>query len=497
MAIEIHPQVEQEPMRPQLGGVTTGVQPMQDATGQSLRAVGAGAQDFGRAFTVMADRYQDHIDRAQSHRMRNLYDAEVDRERWAPGSGFLTTTGLAANPARRKQHEERLTAQRRKIAALGQNDAQRLAFTEFADRADAETSVRADLHMVRQARIYEAGETRTAVERGLERAASFAGTEEGEVTRTMAMRDLDRWAELEGLGPEGRAAEIQKANDAYHGMVLDRMMVAGQGPAAPAYLAKHKGEMSTPAVTKAMEEIQRRNNATLATARDTAAWATASKLAESGQPLTAQRAELDRIVRAGDMDGETAAKAWSFARGFDEEKYQDVQRARSAMTQTLEQSFAKNPSLEVDTLPAATLQQVDGLAMRGDAVRIHKNVRLNRLADLMGDDDAISLRLSRDIRSNKEGEEFIGILESKRDEIKRNPDLAKSAAGQEKIRRYEARIAEVTLLLDALATRPRIFTTTDAASPSAPTDPNAPPQPLDLNKIMEDFKRSLYPGSGR
>lgn len=495
MAIEIRPQVMQDPVPSQTGRTAGRVVPVQDSSGGNLRALGEGATDLGRALTVMADRYQDHVDRAQAHRMRNLYDAEVEKERWAPGSGFLTTTGIDANPERRKQHEERLRQQRQKIAALGQNEAQRQSFTEYADRTDAESSLRADIHMVREARNYEAGETKVSAERRIEGAIGLAGTEEGAVRREEARRDLDRLADLYGWAKDSsqRAQLHQDANDTYHGGVLQRILDAKQVPMAEAYLRANDGEMSPAARSKAEKEVARRSALIADEARETAAWTYANNLANSGLSLTEQRAHLDAGVRAGTIDGETAAKAWSFARGFDDEKWQQTQRARSAFAQQLEQDFAKNPALDVDTLPTDVAATMDGLAMRGDAQRIHSTIRQRRIADALAEDDSASVRLSRDMRTYNDGERVIEILEGKRTAMK--PEEVATPAGREKKARIERRIAEIQQLLDALETRPRSPTTADELAPSAPPDPKAPP--FDMQKFTNDLKRALYPGAGR
>jgi hypothetical protein len=149
--------------------------------------------------------------------------------------------------------------------------------------------------------------------------------------------------------------------------------------------------------------------------------------------------------------------------------------------------------LEVDTLPAEVRATVDSLAMRGDAQKIHSEIRQRRIADMFAEDENASLRLSRDMRTYNDGERVAEILTDKITAMK--PEELATPSGQEKKARIERRIAEIGELLDALATRPKVLTDADDVQAAPPPDPNA--QPIDMQKFTEDLKRLLYPGSGR
>jgi hypothetical protein len=259
MAIEIMPRVAIQPVRSQTGGVEGRVVPMQDQTGATLRAVGEGAQDLGRAVTAAADTFQDQEDVAQSLRMRNLYDADVETIMNDPETGFLSTVGMDANKDRRKQSFDQLKAAREKVMKLAQNDVQRLNFSEHADRSDQESNGRANLHQEREVRNFRAGETKVAADLGIQRAIQLVGTDEGDIAAAGAMRDMEALADLYGWpkGSAQRAKLMQGATDALHAGVIDQYAQDPMtAPQARAYLDANRGAMSLQASTYAANKVR-------------------------------------------------------------------------------------------------------------------------------------------------------------------------------------------------------------------------------------------------
>jgi hypothetical protein len=494
MAIELIPRARIQPVQSQTGGVDARVVPMQDRSAGNLLAIGQGTQDLGRALTVLADRKQDNIDRGVSLDSRNVYSTDAKNEMAGP-NGFMHTLGKDANDDRWKQHKERLRLSRQKIEKTLQNDAQRLNFKEHADRLELELGAQAAYHQVVESQKFAAGSTQADADQKIDRAIDFAGTEEGDVAHAEAMAGYDKWAELIGLPADDPIVlqKKQKANDRLHATVIDRLNILGKPDMASTYFNLNKGAISPGVQNKIVDEIQSAQRLAVAKKLDGDAWMYANNLSNAGLTLTEQRADLTRGVRLGIIDAETAAKAWSFARGFEDEKYQERQRERSELTQQLEQRFADDPSLEVDTLPAEVRATVDSLAMRGDAQKIHSEIRQRRIADMFAEDENASLRLSRDMRTYNDGERVAEILTDKITAMK--PEELATPSGQEKKARIERRIAEIGELLDALATRPKVLTDADEVQAAPPPDPNA--QPIDMQKFTEDLKRLLYPGSGR
>lgn len=291
MAIEIMPRVAIQPVRSQTGGVEGRVVPMQDQTGATLRAVGEGAQDLGQATTAAADTFQDQIDIAQSLRMRNLYDADVEAELMDPERGFLTTVGMDANGERRKQSFDRLKMQREKIMALAKNDVQRLNFAEHADGLDARSRKIADDHQSTQVKNFRAGETKTSAEIGIRRAIQLVGTDEGEIAKMGALRDLDSLADIYGWPKDSKLREKMKQDhvDALHAGVIDQWTQDPmKAPQAAAYIAKNRGEMSEKSVAHASGRVR------AVTIGNESAMAVGVAMAESLEAKSAEMAKQGR-----------------------------------------------------------------------------------------------------------------------------------------------------------------------------------------------------------
>lgn len=258
MAIRIMPQARIEPVRSQTGGASGSVEPVRGGAGVSNRLLSEGLQDVGRAATVAADRYQDEVDRTMSERMRNLYDAEAEKEMADPQGGFLTTVGMhAADPERRKQTFDRLRATRQRIEGMAQNGAQNANFAEHANRVDEQSVALADRHQAREMRTWKAGETRVAAETGIKRGIQFFGTEEGEVQVAVAMKKLEEWGKLVGYGPEQIEQEKQQAKDALHAGRIDQLVSNNFPAQAHAYFQDMRGDMTPDAAARASRYVER------------------------------------------------------------------------------------------------------------------------------------------------------------------------------------------------------------------------------------------------
>lgn len=528
MAIEIMPRVGIQPVRSQTGGVDGRVVPMRDATGAQLQQIGEGMQDLGRATTALADQHQDNVDLAMSQRMRNLFDADHEKELRDPQAGFLTTLGMDASEARWKQSSERLRGQRTKIEKMAQNEAQRRNFAEFADRRDSETTATARIHQIREGKTFRAGETKAAVDRGIDRAIRLttsasqaaaqaadtqadpmvraaasmaAGTmrHETDVAIAEAMRDIDTYADLVGMPKDSaqRASLKRGATDSLHVGIVNGFLAEQNTPMANVYLRQHKGEMSAEVAVKAQDDVDRANSIAVKSGRDAVAWQVASKMHGTGDSLPVQRARLDAFVRESGMPVEVAMKTWDMLKDLDTQNYQQIQRDRSEAKQSLEQAFAKNPDLSVDGLGAEELQRIDDLGLRGDAFKIHNEVRLKRLADQVGDGSLDSLVLARDMRSIGEMRQMVDFLSQRSSSIIGKE--AETMAGKEKKARLDAVIKKTQEDIEALLMRPRTFVTPDDLPTPMPNSASGAPAqpPIDMKKFADEIRKALYPGSGR
>ena len=247
-------------MQSQAGRLNARVEPVQNASGGAISAIGGGMQRLGQAVTAAADQYQDNIDVAQSLRMRNLYTAEVESAMQDPQGGFLTTVGAGANKESRERSFKRITEQRKKIEALGQNEIQRLNFTSYADRQDMQARQRADIHQEREAKTFLAGETSTAAQQGLQRSITLVGTEEGDIAFAEAMKGVNKLADIYGFPADSaqRMAMVQGALDKKHSGSIEMLTQDPSGALeAAGYLAKHRNEMSPGVLSKSIDDVRR------------------------------------------------------------------------------------------------------------------------------------------------------------------------------------------------------------------------------------------------
>lgn len=504
MAIRFLPSVVNEPVPSQAGGINGRVEPMRDASAGSLLAVGEGLQRLGVATTNAADQLQDQVDIAQSLRMRNLYTAEVERALQDPKDGFLSAVGMDANAERRKRAFDKLREQRKKIEELGQNDVQRLNFTSYADRTDAESAMRADVHQERETKHFLAGEKTTAANISITRAIRLVGTEEGDLARMEAMQGLESLADLYGWpkGSKQREALLQGATDKLHAGVIEQYTQDPMSaPQAALYLAKHRQEMSPNVLNKSVDEVRRTMSIGRQQQIDAAGWAIANELADSGRSIDDQRKEINRRVQStGDdrIPPEVAMKALALTQNIDDNKWQARQRERSSSLDELKQMFAKDENLSVDTLSADWKEKVDRLGLLPEATKAHSEVRMQRIANLIGDGSVDSLVLSRDVRTIGELTRLREVLYERIGNIQ--GDEAKSPQGIEKKKRLEKQAASLDQMVEALvsglANRTYVMPE-DLPNSARPDNSTTPTPPTDMQKFAESIRKALYPSSGR
>lgn len=259
MAINLYPRAAIQPVQAQTGGIRAGVEPMRDATGQQLQALGRGIGDLGEAATKIADVMQDDVDMATSARMTNLLSEEVRKALEDPDEGYLSKVGMAAGPEARKAAFERISKAQRAIAAMGQNKVQQLNFQIQSDRLLSSAALMADRHQEHQAKVYRAGEMKQLSETTIGEAIRLAGTEEGEAAKIAALRHVDDVANTYGW-PEDSAQRKGFKVDTLtkiHSGVIDTMLANSRSDLARDYLSKvPEGEMDPQQLARAKSMVQ-------------------------------------------------------------------------------------------------------------------------------------------------------------------------------------------------------------------------------------------------
>lgn len=456
MSIQLRPSVLTEPVPSQTGGVTGRIEPVHDSSAGSLLSIGSGLQDVGRATTAAALHYQDQVDLAQSQRMRNLYTSDTESELTAPDTGFLSTEGMDANKDRRKQTFDRLREKRKAIEALGQNDAQRANFSEHADRLDAESNLRADLHQEHEVRKYRAGVTKTSADQGIERGVKLHGTDEGDIAVAGAMKDLDTLADLYGWPKDSKLREQlkQDARDELHSGVIDQYIQDPQNaPQAAVYLAQHKDEMSPKVLDKAVKDVRQAMHFGLQERLDSVAWTTANAMTDAGLTLDQQRIALNKKVESGEFTGEQAMKVWQATNSLDSQRHAARERTRSELGQQIEQSFAKNLTLDPQVLLSSDpslAKQVDDLGMLPQVYESHKKVQMAYVTDRLVHDETFQMVAGRDVKSIKDIEELKGLVQ---DQMPKG-EQASTAEGIKTAKLIKDRIAELDQWEKWIKTRP-------------------------------------------
>lgn len=506
-----------KPQAPQSPGLAApGVAPVRDATGPQMAALGEGLQAAG----VAADRLGDWIDETQAQSVYNLFDEELSKIE----SSYGQLQGKDAMDAYQKTVES-VGAARKKFEGSLQNERQRAMFASRAQVRQGDGEVRLSAWGAKQTKTAKIGSLEAASAgsfRNYQNTLAFARGIPNEDARAeqeatarswldTGLRQREEAMRLLGSTDEQVAEMRMSTTSEVHAGVLESL--ESDPVAMRDYLTRHQGEMNLHAQNVAKDRLARAERLAATEKRDAAAWAFASRLSESGSSPTEQRAEIDKAVQSGTVTVDEAQKTWALVQNFADQKWQDAQRNRASIGQQLEQAFSKDPNLTVDTLPAAIADVVERSGMLNEATKIHREVRENRIADLLADGSMDSLVLSRDVRSINDMARMVERLGE------RYPmgDEAKTPEGVAKTARLDKQIKALEDQIEAIITRPRSFVREDDLPPSqsswfsrlgktvsgmlevaqaAPAQQAAKPA-FDMQKFTEQMRKALYPDSGR
>ncbi len=242
MVMRLLPQVQQDPQRSPAGQVQGQVTPMRDATGSQIADIGEGMVNLGQNVTKVADLYQDQLDLARSAQSENRLRDVLREQLEAPGTGYFNTVGEDA-VAKRKPAFDKIEAARRSIESSLDNEAQKANFRQQADRMLSTVKTLADRHQQEEVRSFRIGQLSARAANSIDEAAKLVGTDQGEVAKLSALRDIEERGALLGWSDEQIHAENMKATTALHDGVVRGLVRMGRGSAASAYLDGNIGEV--------------------------------------------------------------------------------------------------------------------------------------------------------------------------------------------------------------------------------------------------------------
>lgn len=382
MVMRLLPQVAQDPQRSQAGQIQASVTPMRDVTGSQIADVGEGAVRIGRELTSGADLYQDQLDLAKSAEAENRLRDVMREELEAPATGYFTTVGQDAVGERRKKAFDRMTQERQKIEAGLVNNAQKANFRDQADRMLADATTLADRHQQEQVVNYRFGQLAARSRNSLGDAAKLVGTDEGELAKMSALRDIEDQGQLAGWAPERVQLEKMQATTALHETVVRGMVrsgAAGSGSAAAGYLDRYAKEVS-PDRLDDLRELSR-----TATAND---WAASTS--DAAQRQATEEFSKEFMAREGAVAPTAADIESSWQRAAEiirrddklpvevrdkalarlDADYQRVKvneaRTGNAVMDDATAWLLQNPLASPGTMPAEIEQAVDAAGVRGE-----------------------------------------------------------------------------------------------------------------------------------
>lgn len=240
-----------------------GVQPVRDATGTQLAALGGATERFG----IEAMDYAAQLAEDQARRVRSAYDDARTKEAvalWSekasklaydPTEGYLHTIGKSALD-RRKGFDKSLTDTRLEAERLLDNDVQRLAFRDWVGARELEYAKAANIHQSDQVRKYNIGQTKALGEQTAQDAVNAYGAFGGDSEEFRRLRDTARdqamqLAVMGGLSPEEGKLLVQETNGKIAAGIVDRLVNSGRGQQAMDYLAQQpQGDIEAKALAK-------------------------------------------------------------------------------------------------------------------------------------------------------------------------------------------------------------------------------------------------------
>lgn len=232
-----------------------GVQPIKDATGAQLAALGGATGALGQETLDLARQLQSDYDDGRVKEAVALWSEAASKAAYDPTEGYLHTVGKASLD-RRESFDKSLADTRLDAERILDNEAQRLAFREWVGAREVEYAKAANIHQADQVRQYNIGQTKALAEQtaiDAVNAYSAFGEQSDEFRRlsNTAVDQARQLSALAGQSPEEGDALARKARTQIAAGIVERLVDGGQAQKAMDYLAQQpQGDIEAEALAK-------------------------------------------------------------------------------------------------------------------------------------------------------------------------------------------------------------------------------------------------------
>ena len=310
----------------------------------------------------LGEQWQDNIDRAALTEADNRMAESVRQAMQDPEKGYLSTVGKNAVGDSRRRAEGMLK-ERREAIESGLSASQREQFAEIANRRQQRALAAMDEHEQHQGRVWAMGETEARAKSIGQDAVSAWGTPEWEVMHGSMVAAVDDYADLAGLGDEGKKSLRSAATTELHGAIVERLVARGMTQDAKAHLERYAGEIDQATAGKLRALSQQADE-------ERVGISTALRLGRDLPSLQQQHETLAADFEAGKITADSYKVALSHLRANDQEKRQQRSLAREDARAEF-QAWAQQNRTKADwalrMMPTAMSAKLDDLGLLEEA----------------------------------------------------------------------------------------------------------------------------------
>ncbi|MBK8168159.1 MAG: hypothetical protein IPK64_19605 [bacterium] len=306
----------------------------------------------------LGEQWKDNIDRAALTEADNRMAESVRETMQDPEKGYLSTVGKNAVGDTRRRAEG-LLKERREAIESALSASQREQFAEIANRRQQRAFAAMDEHEQHQGRVWAMGETEARAKSIGQDAVAAWGTQEWPVMHGSLLTAIDDYADLAGIGDEGKKALRSAATTELHGHIVERLVGRGMTKEAQAHLAQYRDEVA-PDKAGALGQLVAQADEEQTGIR------MALQLGRGLPSLQQQHEALAADFEAGKITTDVYKTALSHLRANDQERRAGRSQARSDAREEF-QAWAQQNRTKADwalrMMPTAMSQKLDDLGL--------------------------------------------------------------------------------------------------------------------------------------
>ena len=310
----------------------------------------------------LGEQWKDNIDRAALTEADNRMAESVRETMQDPEKGYLSTVGKSAVGDSRRRAEGTLKERREAIEA-GLSADQRMAFAEQANRRQQRALAAMDEHEQHQGRVWAMGETEARAKSIGQDAVAAWGTQEWPVMHGSLLTAIDDYADLAGLGDEGKKALRSAATTELHGSIVERLVGRGMTAEAKAHLAQYRDEVASDKAGDLGQLVAQADE-------EQTGIRTALQLGRDLPHLQQQHEALAAAFEAGKITTDVYKTALSHLRANDQERRAGRSQARTEAREEF-QAWAQQHRTKADwalrMMPTAMSAKLDDLGLLEEA----------------------------------------------------------------------------------------------------------------------------------